>query len=462
MPGRQSRSGLCLDRGWKTSEGGRVRGNLALIQLTSDKFVKRTLKLCKESMQDYDLRAFGKAIIILALPAAVLAVTYLLLDQATTLPRSVRALVAYLPYVLFASGMALAWRFNRSRSFFVLGVLLLAYWTLSSYLGQISPRGATWRAFYGGICFLVPFNFAVFALLKERGIFTRHGSLRFGFIFLQAGLLAWFAHAQAPGILHYTTLKLDSAGILGYAKLPQPAQLMFMVTAVFLAIRFFFRRSTLESAFLGALVGVALAFDAARPGLATAGYFAAAGLILTIALVQDSYSMAFHDELTGLSARRALNEQLLKLGSRYVIAMADVDHFKKFNDTYGHDVGDQVLRFVASRLRRVGAGGKAYRYGGEEFTVLFPGKSIEDVYDALEAVRESVGRSEFTLRAKRRPRVKPEYQPERKKPSKHTSVTISIGVAQPDDEAWSPQEVLKAADKALYRAKEKGRDQVSD
>ncbi len=442
--------------------GGRVRGYLALMQLTSDKFAKRTLKLCKEPMQDYDLRAFGKVIIILALPAAVLAVTYLLLDQATTLHRSVRALVAYLPYVLFASGMALAWRFNRSRSFFVLGVLLLAYWTLSSYLGQISPRSATWRAFYSGICFLVPFNFAVFAVLKERGIFTRHGSLRFGFICLQAGLLAWFAQAQAPWVLHYTALRFDSTGILGHAKLPQPAQLMVMATAVFLSIRFFFRRSTLESAFLGALVGAALALSAAWPGLATAGYFAAAGLILTIALVQDSYSMAFHDELTGLPGRRALNEQLLKLGSRYVIAMADIDHFKKFNDTYGHDVGDQVLRFVASRLRRVGAGGKAYRYGGEEFTVLFPGRSVEDAYDALEALRESVGRSEFMLRAKYRPRVKPEHKPERKKPPRHTSITISIGVAQPDDEVWSPQDVLKAADKALYRAKEKGRDQVSD
>ena len=132
----------------------------------------------------------------------------------------------------------------------------------------------------------------------------------------------------------------------------------------------------------------------------------------------------------------------------------------------GHERGSAVdgkeLRISVGPYIDVGAGGKAYRYGGEEFTMLFPGRSIEDVYDALEALREDVGQSEFTLRAKYRPRVKPEHKPERKKPPKHTSITISIGVAQPDDEAWSAQEVLKAADKALYRAKEKGRDQVSD
>ena len=119
-----------LGKGLEDDNGGRVRGYLALMQLTSDKFVKRTPKLCKESMQDYDLRAVSKAIITLALPAAVLALTYLLIEQAKPLHRSVSALIAYLPYVFFASGMALAWRFNRSRSFFVLAVLLLMQFLL--------------------------------------------------------------------------------------------------------------------------------------------------------------------------------------------------------------------------------------------------------------------------------------------------------------------------------------------
>lgn len=86
--------------------------------------------------------------------------------------------------------------------------------------------------------------------------------------------------------------------------------------------------------------------------------------------------MAYQDELTSLPGRRALKEYLLKLGSEYTIAMFDIDHFKKFNDTHGHDVGDQVLRMVASKLATVSGRGKSFRYGGEEFTLVFSEKSL--------------------------------------------------------------------------------------
>ncbi len=67
-----------------------------------------------------------------------------------------------------------------------------------------------------------------------------------------------------------------------------------------------------------------------------------------------------------------------RLGPTYVIAMMDIDHFKKFNDTCGHHAGDEVLKVVAKHIGRVGAGGLAYRCGGEEFTVLFPGAQREE------------------------------------------------------------------------------------
>ena len=86
------------------------------------------------------------------------------------------------------------------------------------------------------------------------------------------------------------------------------------------------------------------------------------------------YHKAYLDELTNLPTRRALKEEMLKLGNRYTIAMLDIDHFKKFNDTYGHTVGDQVLKFTAALMKSTGGGGKAFRYGGEEFVIIFPGK----------------------------------------------------------------------------------------
>jgi diguanylate cyclase (GGDEF)-like protein len=153
---------------------------------------------------------------------------------------------------------------------------------------------------------------------------------------------------------------------------------------------------------------------------------------------------------------------MARLGRNYVIAMTDVDHFKKFNDTYGHDVGDQVLRMVASQLRKVSGGGTAYRYGGEEFTVLYPGKSISECLPHLEALRRNIEEYRMRLRDKQsRPEDAKRGRNQRgQSKSQHVSVAISIGVAERSDEHRDPQEVIKAADQALYKAKEAGRNRV--
>ena len=178
-------------------------------------------------------------------------------------------------------------------------------------------------------------------------------------------------------------------------------------------------------------------------------------LMLVAAVAHEAYQMAFRDELTGLPGRRALNERLQRLGRDYVIAMVDVDHFKKFNDTHGHDVGDQVLRLVAGQLRKVGGGGKAYRYGGEEFTLLFPGKSVEQSLPHIEAVRLAIEQYRMQLRdPQRRPRDDREGKQRRAgKAASEVSVTVSMGVAERQAEQRTPQEVIREADKALYSAK---------
>ena len=106
-------------------------------------------------------------------------------------------------------------------------------------------------------------------------------------------------------------------------------------------------------------------------GRVATAYIATAALLLLVAIIETSYSMAFHDELTGLPARRAFNQALLALEDPYTVAIVDIDHFKQFNDTYGHDTGDQVLRLVAGKLAQVTGGGKPFRCGGEEFAIFF-------------------------------------------------------------------------------------------
>ncbi len=185
-------------------------------------------------------------------------------------------------------------------------------------------------------------------------------------------------------------------------------------------------------------------------------------LMIAAAVAHEAYQMAFRDELTGLPGRRALNERMQRLGRNYVIAMTDVDHFKKFNDTHGHDVGDQVLRLVASRLAKVTGGGRAYRYGGEEFALVFAGKTAADCVPHVEAVREVIANYVMHLRDKyNRPQDDTAGRQRRAGSSGGTvSVTISIGVAERQADHRNPEAVLKSADQALYDAKGAGRNCV--
>jgi GGDEF domain-containing protein len=185
-------------------------------------------------------------------------------------------------------------------------------------------------------------------------------------------------------------------------------------------------------------------------------------LVFIVSAVETSYRLAFRDELTGLPGRRALNEALANLSGTYGVAMVDIDHFKRFNDRFGHDVGDQALRMVAARLTSSSRTGKVFRYGGEEFAVLFPGRTRAETLAELEKMRQTVAGAEFIVRHRKRPRQKPAAAASRRqvKPNRRVQVTVSIGAAAPTDARDKASAVLKAADQALYRAKKAGRNRV--
>jgi len=143
------------------------------------------------------------------------------------------------------------------------------------------------------------------------------------------------------------------------------------------------------------------------------------------------------------------------------VAMLDIDFFKKFNDRYGHEVGDQVLRLVSSKLTTISGGGKSFRYGGEEFTIIFPGLNSKAAISHLEKLRKSVERTRFVVRGSRRSAKRLEESKGVRGFRKRVKVTISIGVAERNGKYNSPEQVLMAADKALYRAKKAGRNQTS-
>ena len=169
-------------------------------------------------------------------------------------------------------------------------------------------------------------------------------------------------------------------------------------------------------------------------------------------LNEELTAMARRDPLTGLGNRRALDEDLellearvTRYGHRYCMALLDVDHFKSYNDTYGHQAGDQILRTVADQLEAQARGGDAlYRYGGEEFLCIFPEQSLANGFMAVERMRIGLQRLAIP----------------------HTDnplgvLTISGGLAMLDPGHNRPaSEVLKEADEVLYRAKQLGRNRV--
>ena len=239
-----------------------------------------------------------------------------------------------------------------------------------------------------------------------------------------------------------------------------PIWVAFGCVAVVVLTLALWRRGKAEQGLLWAL---AATFLGMRDVDALLVYAGAAGLILVLTVLEHGYDIAYRDELTGLLGRRAFNSMATQLGKTYAIAMCDVDRFKSFNDTYGHDAGDQVLRMVATKLSQVGGGGRVFRYGGEEFLVVFRGRSAADAAPFAEAVRKAVADARFVLRGPDRPARKPFRIRTARQPneaSQSVGITISIGIAERSRRHSTPELVLDAADAALYRAKEAGRNCV--
>lgn len=406
-------------------------------------------------------KSISRALLTFAAPVAVLITAVMFAPRLAAPSPSLSGIKAYGPSVVLALGGLISLWFNRGRTFFSLVSLAAAYlsFTLLPGSGSAALSG---RGVFAAACIFVPVNLALFSLLPERGILNRRGLMRLMLIAGEVLFTAVVVLARVNEVTDWLYQNFLDGVQLGTSRVPQSGLLVMAASLVPVVVKALVRRSPIDSGIAGAIIAFAIAcFSFAAPGGFPA-FVSAAGLMLLISVLQDSYRMAFRDELTGLPSRRALNERMMGLGHSYAIAMLDVDHFKKFNDTHGHAVGDQVLKMVAAQIAHVGGGGKPFRFGGEEFTVLFPGKSIKDAIPHLEELRERIARYALAIRGTRRSAGSKASRSRRtSRAERSASVTISIGVAEKGGKLNTPGEVIKAADKALYRAKNKGRNQVS-
>lgn len=396
----------------------------------------------------------------LVVPGGLIWGAALALLRPGVLPETAQPVLEASPPTVFVIGALLGWYFNRTLVVFAVLALVLA----DQAVQQFGPIGAmssgTARVVLDAVALLLPLNLAGLSLIGERGLFTGLGLTRLVLILAQVPLVAFVCLPSQGHVAALLDHRFVEVTLSAWTSLPQPSLVAFGAGAALLVVRFFLRRGAIERGFCWALVAAFTGLQAIPAGWNPGYFLATAGLILAISVIEMSYRIAYHDELTGLLGRRALTEALLRLGSQYAVAMVDIDHFKRFNDRYGHDVGDQVLRMVASKLERGSGGGRAYRFGGEEFAVVFPGQSVTEVLPHLESLRKAVEASCFVLRGPDRPRKKPDKPKRSGSPRSAVLVTVSVGVAERDAKRRRPGEVLKAADKALYRAKNAGRNQV--
>ncbi len=369
--------------------------------------------------------------------------------------------LAEAPYLVLALVALGTLRFHRANLVYVCLVLAGACASLQ-HLAPEAPRIVPLLAF------LVPLNLLVLAADSPPPLWSGAGLLRPGILAVQAAVLVGLAH---PALwMEYTgglePPPVDLTVSLARSLLPEgwpalrPTFLAWGLVTMLATWRLLRKPEPIQAGILAALLATAAGLANREALPACCWQFCGAGAALAAALMQHSYNLAYLDELTGLPGRRALKEEMAHLRGRYVLAMLDVDHFKNFNDTYGHDVGDQVLRLVASRMRKAAGPGRPFRYGGEEFTMLFQGKDLPEVLDVLDGVRLAVEQTPMVLRGPDRPQRKPTQAATGRGSRQKVTITISIGAAAPDSRSRRPEEVLKAADKALYRAKEQGRNRV--
>ncbi|NQZ23139.1 MAG: GGDEF domain-containing protein [Colwellia sp.] len=361
-------------------------------------------------------------------------------------------IIEQLLLVFLAVIIVFASYFNRSRLAFLSMLWLIYYGGLS-----FTPPWSNWLAVHGDWLMLFGcFCILLLSMIKDRGVVSIHGFYRLVFIIMAGGVAyLWLSTNEAIIALLQSLTNIDSFKKYLLVELP-------IILSVVISFWRTVKRADLvtSAVFISLLVWILHHYQLINLPISLLLMLLSVHYLFVIVI--DAYFLAYRDDLTALPSRRALNQLALSLGRKYTVAMLDIDHFKKFNDTYGHDIGDQVLKLVAAKIGKVKGGGKAFRYGGEEFTIVFPSKTIEQALPELEAVRQAIQDYKIVIR---QPQRKTKQQRSSKKGAKNAdfktvNVTISIGVAIRADKQGFEQ-ALKCSDQALYKAKKTGRNKVS-
>ncbi|MEZ8702905.1 GGDEF domain-containing protein [Vibrio cyclitrophicus] len=366
-----------------------------------------------------------------------------------------------LPYILLSVAVLLCHTFRQGRMAMVSSTMLVAYLIIQVRLQTPLNTGTTLLEL-SLLATLLPVTCLLVYAFPDNGVNSKS-------MFLYALVVVLFMVWAQLIVSHFHAGGFESwsEGILftvrDFSKLPFVLVLYSLCLLGLTAILVLVYNRSIDVVVYSAILLASFTFTFFDVQYISSTMFSLSGTLIIIYVMSASHDMAFNDQLTNIPGRHALEVDMKHLGRKYSMAMVDIDHFKTFNDTYGHDIGDDVLKLVARLITETGGGARAYRYGGEEFTIIFKGKYADQVKADLQALISDIQNYDMIIRnTHERPddhEVGMKKRGQSSNPTEVVNVTVSIGVSD-STTTKHPEEVLKLADNALYKAKETGRNKL--
>jgi len=412
------------------------------------------------------MTSIKKAVFDFLIPGGIIFFAALGFLRPHGLPQWVQGPVHAFPFIVLAFGLFFGWYLSSSR--LILSLIVLALADLALIRLMPTDPATEWAGYviFSAVALLVPLNLMASSIMKEEALASWPGILRLAPVLIQPFLVWWVSLPEQAAIAQSFQQPLVPILEGAWTMIPQLALLAYAGAVLLIGTRFVLQKNPLDNGTFWALIASFVALQGFHHGWLSSSFFAAAGLILFVTLLQASHQQTYRDDLTGLPGKLAYDEAVAGLGKKYVLAVVGIDQLKQYGNQHGKPVSEQVLCLVAPKIVAAAGAGKVYRLAGEELTVLFPKKTATESLADLGAIRKAV--EETTLYLLGRDKVREGVGAKSK--DQALAVTVSIGFAEAGDlktgdaktgDAKAPFALtVKAAYRALYEVKGEGGNRV--
>ena len=234
--------------------------------------------------------------------------------------RGAGTVIDFFYYTAFGVGLLLAWRFHSSRVASALVVLFLAHRAIEFFAQGRVPLAGPGLTAFEAVSFLVPLNFVLLAVSRERGVSVTIAVPRLAILFVQSVFRSRHLSPSTGRRIPPVSSRVLRSNVVSVDSDPPNCPGYLCRSFAYLIVRLVSRPKPVENGFAWALLALFLALNIGGIGLAARAYVASAAIILVVSIIETSYAMAYHDELTGLPSRRAFNDATLQLQAPYTVA----------------------------------------------------------------------------------------------------------------------------------------------